>query len=247
MNNVLIIGYGVVGHNLHKEIESVNPSVWDKYKSGTIKQNIKYDVAFVCVDTPLVGGCMLDCVEVKNAICENESEIYVIKSTVPVGTVDALRRETGKRIIFSPEYYGGTQHCNNFQFDFTILGGEKQDCVKVQQLLQNVYDGRHKFYIVDAKTAEMVKFMENAWLATKVSFCCDFYDACKKSDIDYETLRELFILDPRVNQSHTFVYEDHPYFKSHCLDKDVPSIANQFDMNLIKFIVENNKKRRERY
>ena len=61
---------------------------------------------------------MLDISEVRNAINENDSEIYIIKSTCPVGTVDMLKSETGKRIIFSPEYYGGTQHCNNFDFNF---------------------------------------------------------------------------------------------------------------------------------
>ena len=38
-----------------------------------------------------------------------------------------MQKETGKRIVFSPEYYGTTQHCNNFNFDFTIIGGEKEE------------------------------------------------------------------------------------------------------------------------
>lgn len=237
--DVLIIGYGVVGHNLERDLISLNPDKCDKYKA--LKANkTHYKVGFVCVDTPLNGNT-LDVTEVKNACLENDCEIYVIKSTIPVGTVEKLKQETGKRIVFSPEYYGGTQHCNNFEFNFTILGGDVKDCIEVQQILQNVYDARHTFRIVDSRTAEMVKFMENSYLATKVAFMCEFYEASKQAGIDYEILRELFVLDPRVNPSHTFVYRDHPYYKSHCLDKDVPSIAHQFDMPLLKKIIEINK------
>lgn len=189
----------------------------------------------------------MDCTEVRNAILENDAEIYVIKSTIPVGFTDELKRETGKRIVFSPEYYGGTQHCNNFTFDFTILGGDKDDCIAVQQILQEQYDARHRFFIVDSKSAEMAKFMENAWLATKVTFMCELFRACKKADINFETVRELFIADPRVNPAHTFVYSKHPYYSSHCLDKDVPSIAYQYDIELLKKVIEINEKICKRY
>ena len=58
-------------------------------------------------------------------------------------------------------------------------------------------------------------------------------------------VRELFLLDPRVNPSHTFVYEDTPYWDSHCLNKDVPSIANQFNVTLLKDIIKFNNKQKE--
>jgi UDPglucose 6-dehydrogenase len=208
---ILIIGYGIVGHNLAQEIRNLEPDIYDKYKiKNNTKQDIKYDIAFICVDTPLINN-ELDISEVKNAIQNNDSDIYVIKSTCPIGTVDFLKKETNKHIIFSPEYYGGTQHCNNFSFDFTILGGDKEDCIKVIQALQYCYDGRHQFKITDSKTAELVKFMENSFLATKVSFCNQFYDICQQQNISYEELRELFILDKRMGDSHTFVYKDKPY------------------------------------
>lgn len=237
MKNVLIVGYGIVGHNLHLELEKLEPDVIDKYTGFNSKRDIKYDLAFVCVDTPLTDTFDLDITEVKNAILENDSEIYIIKSTCPLGNVDKLKKETGKRIIFSPEYYGDTQHCNNFDFDFTILGGDKKDCLEVQQILQKCYDGRHKFKIVEPKLAELAKFMENSYLAMKVSFCNSFYNVCKNNNLNYEELRELFILDPRVNPSHTFVYEETPFWDSHCLNKDIPYIAYNQDMGLLKYII----------
>lgn len=242
MKNVLIVGYGIVGHNLHLELEKLEPDVIDKYTGFNSKRDIKYDLAFICVDTPLTDTFDLDITEVKNAILENDSEIYVIKSTCPLGNVEKLKKETGKRIIFSPEYYGNTQHCNNFNFDFTILGGDKKDCLEVQQILQNCYDGRHTFRITDSKTAELVKFMENSFLATKVSFCSSFYNICKNNDIDYEELRELFILDPRVNPSHTFIYNDKPYWDSHCLNKDVSYITYKQSVSLLHAVINFNEK-----
>ncbi len=234
-NSVLIVGYGVVGHNLAKELAVLEPDIYDKYHTeSNTKRNITYDFAFICVDTPV--RCDTNFLE--DAISETKAKIYIIKSTVLPGTTERF-----SHAIFSPEYYGSTQHCNNFNFNFTILGGEKSDCLAVQQLLQNVYDGTHTFRIVDARTAELVKFMENSWLATKVSFCGQFYEIAEKCNVNYEELRELFILDPRVNPSHTFIYKDHPYWDSHCLNKDVPAIAEKYDAELLKAIIEYNKKR----
>ena len=242
---VLIIGYGVVGHNLDKELENLKPDIYDtNLIMFNTKKDIKYDFAFICVDTPLMEDYSLDITQVRNAIKDNDAEIYIIKSTCPLGTVEKLKAETGKRIIFSPEYYGGTQHCNNFEFDFTILGGDKEDCIPVIQLLQNCYDGRHQFRIADSKTAELVKFMENSFLATKVSFCNQFYNICLNNDINYEELRELFILDKRMGESHTFVYKDKPYWDSHCLNKDVPSIAYTENATLLKSVCEFNNKQK---
>ena len=262
--NILIIGYGTVGQNLYKELEVLEPDIYDKYtrldnrkksylldsEDNTILhyEYPKYDLAFICVDTPLGEDGRLDTTEVVNALIEHEAKIFVIKSTCPINTTFFWATKTGKHIVYSPEYYGGTQHCNNFDFNFTILGGEKEDCIKVQQILQNCYDARHTFHITDSNTAEMVKFMENAWIATKVSFCTQFYDIAKAHDISYEELRELFILDPRVNPSHTFVYSDHPYWESHCLDKDVPHIANSEDSaNLLRDIIKFNNDMKDSY
>lgn len=248
MKNILIIGYGVVGHNLARDLQKLKPDIVDKYKEGvtTKVEGKHYDIAFICVDTPYVyGKSTCDTTEVVNALYENEADIYVFKSTILPGTVERLVKETGKRILFSPEYYGGTQHCNNFQFNFTILGGERKACKEVIQVLQGIYDGRHIFHITDARTAELVKYMENSFLATKVSFCQQFWNIANEIGVDYEELRELFVLDPRVNPSHTFVYDDHPYWDSHCLNKDVPAIADAYNAQLLNAVIsfnENQKK-----
>lgn len=243
MSDVLIIGCGVVGNNLLKELSVLTPDVVDKYKKEkTTKKKEKYKFGFVCVDTPYDKEKELfDTSEVVNAMNENDCEIYVVKSTVPIGFVDSLGKEN---IVFSPEYYGGTQHCNNFKFDFTILGGCEKTCDKVIQLLQKVYDGRHRFLKMKSSEAEMVKLMENCFLATKVSFCNSFYEMCKKYNCSYESVREGFILDERCGSSHTFVYEEKPYWDSHCLNKDTVCAAiqgNDFMNGIIRY---NNEKKK---
>lgn len=258
MHNVLIIGYGVVGKNLEKEINSLSPDILDKYNPEDNKISESsleegYDLAFICVNTTFIDDeTPCDYSEVINAINENKDNmkkdgVFAIKSTILPGTTELIREETRQNVIFSPEYYGSTQHNNNFEFGFTILGGNKEDCIKAIQILQNVYDGRHRFTITDSRTAELAKYMENAWLATKVSFCSQFFEIAEKEGVNYEELRELFILDPRVNPSHTFIYRDHPYWESHCLDKDVPAIALTEDAEFLKAVIEFNMKKKNEY
>lgn len=241
MSSVLIVGFGVVGENISRELRALSPDIYDKYKPGLDKKTKdRYDLAIICVDTPITEDDKLDITEVRNAINENDSEIYIIKSTCPPGTAEQLKTETCKRIIFSPEYYGNTQHNNNYDFDFTILGGDKQDCIDVIQILQQCYDARHRFRITDSRTAELAKLMENSYLAAKVSFCNQFYNICGQQGVNYEELRELFILDPRVNPSHTFVYRDHPYWDSHCLNKDVRYTAYGLGAPLMQDVISFN-------
>ena len=77
--------------------------------------------------------------QVRNAIRDNDDSIYIIKFIIPLGKKDKLKEETSKYIIFS----GWTLHFNNFMFDFTILGGNTEDCIEVLQLLQICYDGQN--------------------------------------------------------------------------------------------------------
>jgi UDP-glucose 6-dehydrogenase len=76
----------------------------------------------------------------------------------------------------------------------------------------------------DARTAELTKYMENAFLATKVAFCNQFYDLAGAMGVDYNELRELWLMDPRIGRSHTWVYPDDRGFGGKCLPKDLAAI-----------------------
>lgn len=239
---ILIVGYGVVGKNIHKLFP--NADVFDKYDgSVNTKKDILYDCAFICVPTPANkdGSCNYD--EVEEAIQETNAKVIVIKSTIPPGTTDKLKEKYRKRLVFSPEYYGETQHAN-VGYDFQILGGDPKDTEQVAQIMQHYFTGFVKIMQVDAKTAELTKYMENAYLATKVVFCNTFYRLAKKLGVNYSLLRECFILDPRVNPSHTFVYREAPYYDSKCFNKDLPAILHftDYEPELIKAVIEINEK-----
>jgi UDPglucose 6-dehydrogenase len=241
----LIVGYGITGKNLEKGIAPLHPDLSDIKQPSLFKKRKydTYDIIFICVDTPYLNPdvpCDLSAVrsviiDYKQHLADNG--VFVIKSTVPTKTTTKLHYEFGDIIVYSPEYYGNTPHCNNFQFDFTILGGNPHNCIKVQQALQHCHDARHTFRITDSTTAELVKYMENAWLATKVSFCSQFYEMAEHLCVSYEELRELFILDPRVNPSHTFIDRQKPYWDTHCLNKDVRTIAETMDAQLLKSVI----------
>lgn len=245
MSDVLIIGFGVVGRNLKEELSALNPDIYDKYhRENNNSRDIRYKLAFICVPAPYdQERGVRDISEIRAAIAKHDADLYIIKSALLPGTTEILCQETGKHIIYSPEYRGATVH-NNFQFDFTICGGERANCLKAIRILQRAYDGRHKFRVTNTKTAELVKHMENAFLATKVSFCVQFREIARQIGVDYAELRELFILDPRVNPSHTFVFDDQPYWDTPCLNNDVTAIAETYDAAFLKSLIAYNDRNR---
>lgn len=249
MKNILIVGCGAIGTKIYEEYKKLNPDRYDPYKNLLEKRDIIYDVAFICVDTPMKENRECDLSQVEAAINETNAEVIVLRSTVPPTTTDTLVSNTNKHIIFSPEFYGTTQHSSHetFNFNFTILGGDKKDCEKVVQALQYIYDGRHRFIITDAKTAELAKYMENTFLAARVSLCIQFWEIAKQYDINYSELREVFLNDERFNRAHTFVYSDHPWWESHCFDKDLRALSCFSDAPLVNSIIDYNEKCKDKW
>lgn len=243
---VKIIGYGVVGKNMSKILTEA--SIHDPAKGVG---DLEYaDVAFVCVPTEMLPDGSADTSIVESVIREHEAMVFCVKSTVPPGTCDRIQKETGKRIVFSPEYFGATEHANYHDYDFVTLGGEICDTSVVVEAYKKVCHPEVKFYFCNRIEAELVKYMENCWLAAKVTFCNEFHRIAERIGVNYDVLRELWLLDPRVNRSHTFVYRDEPYFDSHCLNKDVPALiafCRQVGYNpeLLEQILETNRKFKE--
>ena len=249
MKSVLIIGVGNIGSRLYEEYRRLYPDRYDPTKGYDEKRDIRYDFAFIAVDTPMEADGSCDLSQVRQALAEIDAEVYVLRSTVPPTTTETLRAETGKRIVFSPEFYGTTQHSDgeSFDFSFTILGGQKADCNAVIQLLQEVYDARHRFRITDSTTAELTKYMENTMLAAKVSLCVQFWEIAREYGVSYQEMRELLLEDERFSRAHTFVYDEHPYWESHCFDKDLAALVSVADAPLIESIISYNDRCKGKY
>ena len=251
MSKYLICGFGNIGKHILKEFESISDefAIYDKYCHA---QNINgknidigdesildddYDIAFICVPTEMNddGSCDISEVEwIYDRLSKSDNvNTVVIKSAVPVGTAGTLFSKYTEEpsyqwcptIVISPEFYGTTQHAEESP-NFLILGTKIGNANSVVQLYQRVKDASFRFIFTDWKTAELVKYMENCWIATKVTFCNEFATIAKYFRINYNELRECWLADPRVSPSHTFVYEDKPYYDSHCLNKDIPALIS---------------------
>ncbi|HUT43482.1 MAG TPA: hypothetical protein VMW95_04015 [Desulfobacterales bacterium] len=238
---ILIIGNGVVGNNMHKLFPDAD--IHDPAKNIFAAYNF-YDIGFICVPTEKKEDGTCDISIVQHVITEfsDRCRVLCIRSTVPPGFTETYK----DKCIFQPEYYGGTQHANHNDYDFIILGGSKSLSGLVAEAYKNIYTGSLRILKTDSRTAEVCKYMENSWLALKVTFCNEFYRLAKKLNIDYDELRELWLADPRINRSHTFSYMEHPFYSSHCLNKDIPAIikAAEFsgiDMQLMKAVMETNE------
>jgi UDPglucose 6-dehydrogenase len=151
----------------------------------------------------------------------------VLLSTVAVGTTERLVRETGKRIVFQPAYGPGETPAHPFHelkdIPWITLGGARSDTAEVADLYKTVYNAGLRICQTDARTAELAKYMENAFLALKVTFCNEFFDIATALDVDYNELRELWLEDPRIGRSHTVVMPERGY-GGKCLPKDVEAI-----------------------
>ena len=227
-NDILIVGYGNIGKHLHKELEGAGKiSIQDIYKPEYMLSYTKeFNFAFICVPTEMKPDGSVNIKEVENAVMNTRAKVIVIKSTVPMGTCEYLRDKYEKEIVFSPEYYGTTIHAPQSP-NFLILGGDKKNTRKVAELYQRVKNGSFRITFTDYKTAELAKYMENCFLALKVTFCAEFYDIAEEHGISYPELREIFVQDDRMGESHTYVNPEETYFNSHCLNKDIPGLISQ--------------------
>ena len=258
--NIGIIGQGYVGTAIKLGFEPhYNVLTYDKFdlaksthsKISDLVEESK--VIFVCVPTPMRkdGTCYTGIVEeVIREINETaDDHIIVIKSTIPPGTTDRINQEyTHSTVIFNPEFL--TEE--NFLEDFKnqkriILGGDRKGTNKLRQIYSKVFP--HATIVkTGSKTAEMVKYFTNCFLATKVSFANEMDLVCGQIGIDYDKVVEYATYDERLGKSHWAVPgPDGDYgFGGHCLPKDLSAIINQFDTyGLLEAVEEVNNQVRE--
>ena len=225
-NSIAIIGAGFVGQSLLRLFGQC--PVHDPDKGLTDQSAVnRAQFAFICVPTPTApdGSCDTSIVEEVVGWCG--SQIIVIRSTVAPGTTDRLRSQTGKRIIFQPEYIGETAAhplLDHQAQGFSVLGGPIEDTSPVADLYKRFYHAGHRFHFCSVLCAELAKYMENAFYAVKVTFCNEFHDIARAHGVDYNELREVWLADPRISRDHTFVYADNRGFSGKCLPKDVSAI-----------------------
>ena len=247
-----IVGVGAVGSAIAKMFPDA--AVYDEPKKvGTREAVNACDVAFVCVPTPSAPDGSCDISVVESVVSWLGARVICLRSTVAVGATRRLAEKYRKPLVFQPEY--GPAETPDHPFNdlrkvrWIILGGEAEATHVVSRAWQSVYNAdiviRHTSY----ETAELCKYMENAFLATKVTFCNEFFDIATTLGVDYEELRELWLLDPRVGKSHTFVFPEDRGFGGRCLPKDLKAIvatvrASGYEARLLSSVLDTNERMR---
>jgi|HubBroStandDraft_1064217.scaffolds.fasta_scaffold169139_2 UDPglucose 6-dehydrogenase len=230
-----IIGMGHVGQSMselfehHAQIVTFDAKEDRGYPESELTT---CDAVVICVDTPMGDDGECDIRKVREAVQRLPVDRVLIKSTIAPGTTDILIKTTGKQICFSPEYVGESSYYQPFWADdvravpFVILGGEPAARRWFLDLLLPVLGPTKAYFQCSALEAEIIKYMENSYFATKVSFVNEFHHICAALGADWHTVREGWLLDPRVEPMHTAVFAHAPGFAGKCLPKDVHAIVH---------------------
>lgn len=232
---IAIIGHGYVGQALEKYFEEkFEIVVYDPPKGFSDKKKVNTaDLAVVCVPTNELEDGSVDLSLIEETFSWLKAKAIVLKSTVPPGTTESLIKqyELEDRLVFSPEFIGeggypipyweDKPHPTDMKLHrHLIFGGMKPARDLVIPFFERVSGPFCSYHTTDPTTAELTKYMENTWIATKVTFCNEFYDIAEVYGVDWHELRELWLTDGRVGASHTLVYPHKRGYGGKCIPKD---------------------------
>jgi len=188
------------------------------------------DYGVICVETPSRDNGSCDTRRVEAAVNETPIERLLLASTVSPGTTDSLVKSTGKQICHWPAVIRETTYIDAVwstkiaDVPYAILGGEKTVRGYFLDCLVPILGPSKKYIQCKAREAELMKYMINAFLATKVTFADEFYDICHALDVDWNIVREGWLADPRVGRSHSAVFPGDRGFGGRCMPKDLLAI-----------------------
>ena len=210
------------------------------------------EISFISVGTPSQRNGKLDlsgiekvCREIGQALGKKTAFHWVVlRSTVLPGTTEsvatpALEAASGKRagkdfaVCFVPEFLReGSAVADFFDPPFTVLG-----CTQTELLgpVRELFDwAPTSIYETSPSSAEMVKYVCNAFHALKVGFVNEVGTLCKDMGVDTETVASIFVSDTRLNVSKAYLKPGFAFGGS-CLPKDLRALtyrAKELDLRL---------------
>ena len=229
-----VIGNGFVGEAISfafSTISDLHVYDTDPLKSLDDLESIhNCDFVFVCVPTPMFLDGSQDISYVESTFEKATSKpVYILKSTVLPGTTEKLSEKYSNfKIIFSPEFLTErTAKLDMLTQSRIILGGELSLTDKVKVL----YNQRFKIKNIiqtDSKTAELTKYMNNTFFATKVSIMNEFKLLCDKIGANWEDALKGFVSDGRIGDSHLNVpgHDGNLGYGGTCFPKDVNALLS---------------------
>ena len=220
----------------------------------------KAEFAFVCVGTPSGIEGEADMSQVKAAAHSlgqhapaKHTLIVVNKSTMPIGTGDWMlptleRASNGSRATFrvvsNPEFLREGSAVDDFRHpDRVVLGGTDPGAIKRVASLYRDLQPEPTIISTDIRTAEMIKYASNAFLATKISFINEIASICERLGADVKEVAHGMGLDRRI--SPEFLDAGVGYGGS-CFPKDVKALAHMASMagahpQLLRAVMEINR------
>lgn len=236
-----IVGQGFVGNAVYQKFKKyydvltydINQELCNSDLDNLVRNS---DYIFVCLPTPMNfdGNCDLNIIESSllelNTLTKFEavgSKTVIIKSTIPPGTTKKFNKQFSHlNIVFNPEFLterNAVEDYNNQ--NRIIIGGERPYSTSIVRIFSKVFPKAH-IIKTDSTHAEMVKYLTNTFLSTKVSFANEIYQICKEVDVDYDKVVEYATLDERLGKSHWMVpgHDGDFGFGGHCFPKDLSAL-----------------------
>jgi GDP-mannose 6-dehydrogenase len=200
------------------------------------------EVTFVCVPTPSQANGNLDfhfiervCTEIGAALREKRDfHVVVVRSTVLPGTlrelvIPTLESSSGRRVgedfgvCHNPEFLRESTAVADFRNPpKTVIGASDS---RSGDILQGLYEGLPGPVIrCPIEVGEMVKYADNTWHATKVTFANEIGNICKRLGVDSHAVMEIFCKDAKLNLSAYYLKPGFAFGGS-CLPKDLRAIT----------------------
>ena len=251
----------------------------------SLEDTVRSDFVFVCLPTPMTsadgGDCDTSILEnffdnlpvnttkgqsptkshgmaygkKSQAFFEDDVTIFVIKSTVPVGTTQRLcEKYPNLHIVHSPEFLTAASAVDDFLYaDRHVVGGNKHLAHAVSDLYSSFFP--HTPVIsMSSNESEAVKYFANTFLAMKVTFFNQMKELCDSVEANWENVHEGVITDTRIGESHTQVPgpDGQCGFGGTCFPKDLNALIRTFEKNgvdasLLRDVWEYNKAVREEW
>jgi len=193
------------------------------------------DFIFLSVPTPSNpdGSINLDIVdEALNNIntINSRDNIILLRSTMIPGSTNQFQEKYPKlNLVFNPEFL--TERSANFDFinqSRYIIGGNPKHTSKVANMYRWRFGQSISVIETNYQTAELVKYMNNCFLATKVSFMNEMKLVSDACGADWDSAVEGFIRDGRIGHSHLNVpgHDGKMGFGGSCFPKDIQAMIN---------------------
>jgi UDPglucose 6-dehydrogenase len=207
---------------------------------------------FVCVDTPPTYSGDSDLSRVRAVVeelPEGSEHVLIMKSTVPAGTGEAIRRDMpGLAYVSCPEFLKeGTAVADFMHPDRVVIGADPGD-EGAAAAVAGLYEPLGEVLHTDVSSAEMIKLASNAFLATKISFINEIANVCEEVGADVGEVARGMGLDERIGSS--FLRAGIGYGGS-CFPQDVTALKmlagnTGYHFQLLNAVIEVNELQKRR-